>query len=536
MSVSRKEHPWMLLLLLPMGCTLSPPDSKPGDTGAPTATSSPGDSAPPGDTAPGDSGTEPTDSGPRDADGDGSPDGDDCDDADPEVYPGAPERCNGLDDDCDGAVEPNCMTTDEMDYRIVSSLGPSFGVAMHSPGDVDGDGLDDLLIHDNWLTSDLEQHSAAYSALILGSSLTSRDLDAADIAAAFFQGNDEQWLSPSTMIGLGGDVDGDGLFDVAMGGTSPTEGSGVGIFTGATMSAGGAWLHPEDADLWIAGPTMNSVASAHDIDGDGIVDIVAEEPGDYDEDVAWVRGLSGASIGGGADFSVPMFELETEKNTPSAGGDVDGDGLTDLVLSDDMGCGGLDEACWRLFLGATLGAGGDFVATDADAWWWSESIRVHASADPEIYPDLSGDGLAEVVVYADGTTYLGLPISAGDSGTVQAGWVSISDGVRFRHLPIPAVGDLNGDGRGDLQLYVSEEGVRSGVSVFASLPAGGALDVDAPDFSVLGDGADNWFANGELHGTVDIDADGLSDIFAGALQGAHGEGAALLTRSSGLHW
>jgi len=31
--------------------------------------------------------------------------GDDCDDADADVYPGAPERCNGLDDDCDTVVE-----------------------------------------------------------------------------------------------------------------------------------------------------------------------------------------------------------------------------------------------------------------------------------------------------------------------------------------------------------------------------------------------------------------------------------------------
>lgn len=41
-----------------------------------------------------------------DDDEDGSParscGGDDCDDADPDVFPGAPERCNGRDDDCDG--------------------------------------------------------------------------------------------------------------------------------------------------------------------------------------------------------------------------------------------------------------------------------------------------------------------------------------------------------------------------------------------------------------------------------------------------
>jgi hypothetical protein len=48
-----------------------------------------------------DSGTAPTGSTlPTDADADGSPLGEDCDDADPSAYPGAPELCDGLQNDC----------------------------------------------------------------------------------------------------------------------------------------------------------------------------------------------------------------------------------------------------------------------------------------------------------------------------------------------------------------------------------------------------------------------------------------------------
>ncbi|MBN2495717.1 MAG: hypothetical protein JXR96_14080 [Deltaproteobacteria bacterium] len=52
-----------------------------------------------------------------DSDGDGyqaeSCGGADCDDADSAVYPGAPELCNGRDDDCDGAIDEGCAECTE---------------------------------------------------------------------------------------------------------------------------------------------------------------------------------------------------------------------------------------------------------------------------------------------------------------------------------------------------------------------------------------------------------------------------------------
>ncbi len=47
--------------------------------------------------------------GVEDADGDGFYAGDDCDDEDPAVNPEADERCNGVDDDCDGVVDEDAV-------------------------------------------------------------------------------------------------------------------------------------------------------------------------------------------------------------------------------------------------------------------------------------------------------------------------------------------------------------------------------------------------------------------------------------------
>lgn len=92
-----------LLLLALVACgpaTMKVPD----DSGDPSADDTGEDSA---DDSAADDSDDPPDTSPIDDDGDGAPQGVDCDDSNDRVYPGAEEVFDGWDNDCDGTTDAN---------------------------------------------------------------------------------------------------------------------------------------------------------------------------------------------------------------------------------------------------------------------------------------------------------------------------------------------------------------------------------------------------------------------------------------------
>ena len=69
------------------------------------------------------------DTGPFDEDQDGHRAGDDCDDDDPSIYPGAPESCDGVDSDCDGLDDDDDDDAQDRKTWFADEDGDGYGTS-----------------------------------------------------------------------------------------------------------------------------------------------------------------------------------------------------------------------------------------------------------------------------------------------------------------------------------------------------------------------------------------------------------------------
>jgi hypothetical protein len=151
----------MFALALLTACTPAKPE--PGDdTAADTSADTAGDT----DTAPEDTGPEDTD--PVDLDGDGHPEGTDCDDRDPDVFPGAEEVWNERDDDCDGVTDADGTWTGTVAVAASAVYeGRRYDYALACP--FAGDLADGRF---SWVVTCVPDPADAVAQLLLGATLT----------------------------------------------------------------------------------------------------------------------------------------------------------------------------------------------------------------------------------------------------------------------------------------------------------------------------------------------------------------------------
>lgn len=215
-----------------------------------------------------------------------------------------------------------------------------FGARVVGLGDVDGDGFDDVgVTSDNLPDAYIFRGSASPAA-------TATWEDAWDTAYGEF------WLSRA------GDVNGDGFDDVVGSGSRMVMGEpgyAAVLTPGGPDGMGGGVEFPAVVDGGYLGA---AAAGAGDVDGDGFDDVLVSSEQPY-ETYLYRGSASGLILTPSATLKCGDYGTAV-----TGAGDVDGDGLDDVLVSGD------GSVC--LFLGSTLAGPGDtgfttYVEPDSDS-------------------------------------------------------------------------------------------------------------------------------------------------------------------------
>jgi hypothetical protein len=369
-----------------------------------------------------------------------------------------------------------------------------FGASITSLGDLDGDGITDLAVGaDGDSTGGVGTLRGAVHVLLMRGDGTVKS--STKIA---HETNGGPTLGPASFFGKSiasvGDLDGDGIVDLAVGARNDSTGD-YGYNRGAVyvlmLNADGTVKDSTKiAHETNGGPTLSdqdyfgaSITSLGDLDGDGITDLAVGADRDPIGGDGDFRGAvhvllmnsdgtvkSGTKIASGTNGGPTLGLNSFFGKSITAVGDLDGDGVTDLAVgarSDSTGDYGYNRgAVYVLMLNSDGTAksnrkiahetnGGPTLGNQD---YFGSSLAGVGDLDGDGVPDLAvgaegdytgGDGDRRGAVHvllmnSDGTVKSGTKIASGTNGGPTLGLNS------FFGKSVAVVGDLNGDGVTDL--------------------------------------------------------------------------------------